>query len=137
MSDDQKFALIVGCVLRKDGKYLLVQEKKPDVYGKWNLPAGHVDSGETIEQAATREVFEETGYVVETTSEIFVEQAPEKGREFHVFTANIIKGELVFPKDELLDAQWFTLNEIYGMQAAGTLRSTWMIRAVEASLKLS
>ncbi|HJP96081.1 MAG TPA: NUDIX domain-containing protein [Candidatus Saccharimonadales bacterium] len=133
MSDSQTFTRIAGCVLQRGDRYLLVQEKKPDVYGKWNLPAGHVDPGETPEQAAVREVSEETGYAVEATREVLVEQAPEKGREFHVFAANITGGELAFAKDELLDAQWFALDKIYAMQAAGALRNDWMVRAIEAS----
>lgn len=57
--------VVAGCVIKKDGNYLLVQERQPKVYGKWNLPAGHVDKDETIEQAAVREAKEETGYEVE------------------------------------------------------------------------
>ena len=34
--------IIVGGIIEKDGKVLMVQEKKKMCYGKWNLPAGHV-----------------------------------------------------------------------------------------------
>jgi 8-oxo-dGTP pyrophosphatase MutT (NUDIX family) len=131
MPNNQTFKLIAGCVIAEGDKYLLVQEKKPDVYGKWNLPAGHVDPGETPGQAAIREAFEETGFTVELDREVLVEQAPEKGREFHAFSARIREGELVIPEDELLAAAWFTLDEIYAMQKAGELRNDWMVRAIK------
>lgn len=128
--------LIAGCVIAKDGKYLLVQEKKPDVYGKWNLPAGHVDPGENIGQAAVREALEETGFTVELGREVLVEQSPEKGREFHAFSATIAGGELAVPEDEVLAADWFSLEEIYAMQQAGELRNDWMVRAIQNSVKI-
>lgn len=46
--------IVAGCLLMKDGKYLLVQEKRKKVHGLWNLPAGYTDKGETIQQAAVR-----------------------------------------------------------------------------------
>ena len=59
--------IIVGGVLEKDGKYLLVQEAQEKCYGKWNLPAGHLDPNETIIEAAKREIKEESGLDVELT----------------------------------------------------------------------
>ena len=35
--------VIVGGIIEKDGKYLLVQEAKSKCYKKWNFPAGHLD----------------------------------------------------------------------------------------------
>jgi 8-oxo-dGTP pyrophosphatase MutT (NUDIX family) len=53
---------IAGCVIRDTyGRFLLVQERLEKVYGKWNMPAGHVEAGETIKAAAIRETKEETG----------------------------------------------------------------------------
>ena len=40
--------VIVGGVIEKDGKFLLVQEAKEKCRGKWNIPAGHLDPNETI-----------------------------------------------------------------------------------------
>lgn len=53
--------IITGGIIEKDGKFLLVQEAKEKVYGKWNIPAGHLDFNETIFEGAKREIFEETG----------------------------------------------------------------------------
>ena len=42
--------VIVGGVIEKDGKYLLVQEAKEKCYQKWNIPAGHLDFNESIKE---------------------------------------------------------------------------------------
>ena len=60
-------AIICGGVVEKDGKYLLVQESKAKCYGKWCLPAGHLDVGETLFEGAIREIKEETNCDVELT----------------------------------------------------------------------
>lgn len=46
--------VIVGGVVEKDGKFLLVQESKEKCRGKWNIPAGHLDPNETIFDGAKR-----------------------------------------------------------------------------------
>lgn len=48
--------VIVGCLIERDGKYLFIQEG-----GKWNMPAGWLEMGETPEAGAIREAGEETG----------------------------------------------------------------------------
>ena len=58
-------AYVAGCIVEKDGKFLMIKEKKRDFYGQYNLPSGAVEEGESITEAAIREVEEETGYEVE------------------------------------------------------------------------
>jgi len=66
--------VVAACVIRdKSGKYLLVQEAQPKVYGLWNLAAGHVDKGESIEKAAVREAKEETGLDVRSTNSLTID----------------------------------------------------------------
>ncbi len=59
--------VFVGCVVNSDDKVLLVNRREKQLLeadGKWELPGGKLDFGETIQQAVEREVFEETGYKV-------------------------------------------------------------------------
>lgn len=123
-----KISVVAGVVIKKDGKYLLVQEKQPHVYGLWNFPAGRVEVGDTLEQTAIKEAREETGYDVELIRklEIFQESATKEVR--HAFSAKIIGGDLKYPKDEILNARWFTFEEIQGMK--DKLRSGWIIGAI-------
>jgi ADP-ribose pyrophosphatase YjhB (NUDIX family) len=54
----------VSTVVHHDGKVLLVERSKPPWQGLWSLPGGHVEWGETLREAAVREVLEETGVTV-------------------------------------------------------------------------
>ena len=51
----------VGCVIVQDERVLLVRRKKPPNQGLLAIPGGKVEYGETLEQAAMREMLEETG----------------------------------------------------------------------------
>lgn len=123
--------VVAACVIRNEkGQYLLVQEAQPKVYGLWNLPAGHVDKGEIIRDAAVREAKEETGYDVELLSKIDVyhEEIEEPVR--HAFKARIIGGEKGASTDEILDVRWFSYSEIVGLNEAGKLRVDWIYDAI-------
>jgi 8-oxo-dGTP diphosphatase len=55
-------ALAADCVVfDRQGRLLLIRRKNPPFQGQYALPGGFVDYGETTEQAAIRELFEETG----------------------------------------------------------------------------
>jgi 8-oxo-dGTP diphosphatase len=51
-------------VLDEEGALLLVRESKASARGRWSLPAGRLEAGESLREAAAREAFEETGLVV-------------------------------------------------------------------------
>lgn len=110
--------IIVGGVVEKDGKYLLVQEAKEKCRGKWNTPAGHLDPNETIFEGAKREIREESGYEVELTGLANIGNRVLPDDEFIgiIFSAKVIGGELKIDPAEILDAKWFTYGEILAMQ---------------------
>lgn len=124
--------IVCGVVVEKNEKYLLVQEKQPKAYGKWNLPAGKVDARESLEQAAIREAKEECGYDVELAAHVLTLHQATELPVLHAFTGRIIGGTLRFPPDEILDAQWFSYDEI---KAIGKdLRNPeYILGAIEAS----
>ncbi|MEM1401144.1 MAG: NUDIX hydrolase [Pseudomonadota bacterium] len=64
-SDERRPLVGVGVVVFRDGQVLLVKRGKPPRQGTWALPGGRQEWGETIFQAACREVAEETGLVIE------------------------------------------------------------------------
>jgi ADP-ribose pyrophosphatase YjhB (NUDIX family) len=51
----------VGGVVIRAGKVLLIRRGKPPLMGRWSIPGGTVEAGETLEQALVREMEEETG----------------------------------------------------------------------------
>ncbi|MYJ71973.1 MAG: NUDIX hydrolase [Rhodospirillaceae bacterium] len=51
----------VGVVVWKDGNVLLIRRGKSPMRGRWSLPGGRQELGETVREAAVREVREETG----------------------------------------------------------------------------
>lgn len=112
--------ITVGALVEKDGKILLVQEAKESVRGLWNFPAGILDPPEDVRDGATREVKEETGFDVKLDSLIGIYQnSPSSVNNFmriHFrFKASIVSGKLKVPKNEILDAKWFTPKEILAM----------------------
>ena len=127
-------SIICGVVLEQDGKYLLVQEKQPKFYKKWHLPAGRVDEGETLEQAAVREAKEECGYDVELESHVFTQQVVVESPVLHAYKATIVGGELAFPEDEILDARWFSYEDSLSNKVE--LRSPdYILGAIDAARK--
>lgn len=54
----------VGAVVVKDGRVLLIRRGKEPLRGRWLVPGGTVEYGETLEEGIVREVMEETGVTV-------------------------------------------------------------------------
>ena len=124
---DKPMPVIVGGVVEKDGKYLLVQEAQEKCRGKWNLPAGHLDPNETIFDAAKREVKEECGLDVELTGICQIGNKKPENDIFVsvIFSTKVLGGGIKFNPDEILDAKWFTYEEILVMK--DQLRDTRLI----------
>ncbi len=109
--------LSVGAIIKKDDKYLLVDRKK--FPPGWACPAGHVDEGETPEQAMIREVEEETGLTVKKYKLILHEYSAEnicsrgvKGHDFFVYEITAWQGGVRLNKEEHLNISWFTAEEM-------------------------
>jgi ADP-ribose pyrophosphatase YjhB (NUDIX family) len=60
--------ILVGCVVTCADKLLLSQRALEPSRGLWALPAGFLESGESLEEGATRELMEETGIQVDATT---------------------------------------------------------------------
>lgn len=122
----EKAAVVSACLIKKDNKYLLVQEAQQKAYGLWNLPAGHVDKGEKIREAAVREAKEETGYDVHLIKEIVILHEEATNAVKHIFSADIIGGEISFKADEILDVKWLTFEEVKTINDNKKIRRPWV-----------
>ena len=106
-----------GCLFNQEGKVLL--QKRGDS-GKWGFPGGAVELGETPEQAAVRELKEETGLDVEIESFIGIYTDPNmrysNGDEAHsiciVYKLKAVGGELTCDDLETIGLQYFSIDEL-------------------------
>jgi ADP-ribose pyrophosphatase YjhB (NUDIX family) len=112
----------VLAVVRRDGRLLLVRRRNPPDAGKWGFPGGAQELGETVAEAALRELAEETGVVAEPARVIdvvdFIEKDDEDRVRFHYALIAVLmewrEGEGVAADD--IDAlAWVTRGEIEGL----------------------
>ena len=119
--------VIVGGIIEKNGKYLLVQEAKKKCYEKWNFLAGHLDFNESLEQGAVREIKEETGCDVELDGVCYIANRILEDDLFVmiVFNAKLIKENIEYDTEEILDVKWFDYDEIVNKMDS-MLRGTYV-----------
>ena len=88
-------------VFDAQGRVLLVERGQPPAAGRWTVPGGKLERGETLAQAVAREVREETGLVVEVGPLACV--AESIGDDFHYvildYLARVIGGALAAGSD--------------------------------------
>lgn len=87
----------------------MVQEGKPDVVGRWNLPGGHVERGEAVTAAGIREVREETGLEAQLSSLVGVVVSP--GAIRFVIRGNVVSGHEI-PGHDILAIRRFPQEEM-------------------------
>ena len=106
--------VIVGGIIEKEGKVLLVQEKQDECYGKWNIPAGHLDCNESIIEGAKREIKEETGCDVELTGVANIANRVLENDIFVqiTFVGKIINETVKIDPEEILDVKWFDIDDV-------------------------
>jgi ADP-ribose pyrophosphatase YjhB (NUDIX family) len=110
--------IVVLTVVQHEDRFLFVEEAKERVRGKWNLPGGRVEPGESLLEAAVRETEEEAGLSVELLGLLSVDQrlaqipnAPDSMR--FVFKARALSHQLKLHADEhSLRAAWLAPNEL-------------------------
>lgn len=103
--------IIAGCIIERDGKYLLCQRAIPPRPGTWTLPAGFMESGETTEDAALREVWEETGVRADILCPYSIFSVPRISEVYIIFRASVIEETGSFGP-ETLDYRFFAPDEI-------------------------
>lgn len=109
--------IIVGGIIEKEDKILMVKEAKKKCYGKWNFPAGHLEDGETIFEGAIREIFEETGCKVELTNMLPIINDEYENDTFIVITflAKLLEEKVGFNSEEILETKWIKKEELKAM----------------------
>lgn len=123
----------VGGIVFKDGKVLLIKRGSQPSYGKWSIPGGLVEVGETVADACVREVFEETGLVVKVKELVDVVdyiEYDEDGRvRFHYVIVDFLVepvGGVLKAGADALDARFVWLTELKGYELTRTARELFI-----------
>ena len=120
----------VACVVQAQGKFLVVEET---INGKatWNQPAGHLEADETLVEAATRELYEETGICAQPQTFIRMHQwiAPDKTPFLRfLFSIDLDEQLPTTPHDSDIDrCLWLDAQEIVN---ADNLRSPLVAESI-------
>ncbi|RMB60181.1 NUDIX domain-containing protein [Tessaracoccus antarcticus] len=112
---DESVVQAVGVVITDGaGRVVLVKRGKEPQRGRWSVPGGSVEPGESLQEAAAREAWEETGLRVLIGRELWNLRSPTAdGRmfEIHDFAATVISGDLV-AGDDADDARWVHSDDL-------------------------
>jgi 8-oxo-dGTP pyrophosphatase MutT (NUDIX family) len=107
--------IVVGVAVVRDGKLLMVQENKEKCRGQWNFPAGHLDAGETLFEAAKREAKEETGYDIELTGLVAIISRGESHPQLIFFSGDVVGGDIEYDLEEIMDVKWIPFEDLGSM----------------------
>jgi 8-oxo-dGTP diphosphatase len=95
--------LMVDVIIPSERGVVLIRRGNDPFEGRWALPGGFVEVGETLEEAAYREAAEETGLAVEVARLVGVYSDPERDPRGHnvsvAFLARVLSGYLVAATD--------------------------------------
>ena len=120
---NKKVGVGFGVFLKKGNKILLgkrhIDPKKADSElhgeGTWTMPGGKLEYGETFEEGAAREVFEETGITLKKVKVICINN--DKNEYAHFVTIGLFSEDFrgepkVMEPDEITEWRWFDLNNL-------------------------
>ena len=114
------FTKVAFTYLTQKDKILMLQEGGKRARGLWSIPGGHVDEGESFEQAAMREAMEESGYEIaieKTIYESLISDTDYKGTlgdtdqiEIVIYKGIIAGGKMQID-EQALDLKWISKEE--------------------------
>lgn len=119
----------VGAIVIEENKVLLVRRGHAPLRGRWSIPGGAVNAGERLEEAACRELLEETGLRGEALflAAVFERVMPDAqgAVEYHYVLIDYVFraiGGAAKPGDDADELGWFTLDEANALEMTpGTL----------------
>ncbi|XP_021770362.1 nudix hydrolase 23, chloroplastic-like [Chenopodium quinoa] len=109
--DYQNPKMVVGCLIEHENKILLCKRNIQPSYGRWTLPAGFMEMGESAAEGAIRETQEEAGAEVEVLSPFAQLDIPLIGQTYIIFLAKLKKPHFS-PGPESIECKLFELSEI-------------------------
>lgn len=118
MSQTKHPVVGIGAIVFHENSILLVKRKNPPCANEWAIPGGRIHPGETLQDAAEREILEETGIKIKAGKPVFSFDLIEKDSNdkllFHYvivdLEAQYIEG-IPQADDDALDAAWINCNQ--------------------------
>ena len=115
----------MGAVVFKEDKVLLVLRGKPPAEKQWSIPGGCVELGETLQEAAEREIAEEAGIVIQAKKPIYTFDVIERDENGHIrfhyvivdLAADYVNGELR-AGDDAVDVSWVSLKDLKNLNVS-------------------
>ena len=103
--------IICGTLPVKDGSVLLCKRAIEPRYGKWTLPGGFLENGETVSQGAFRETLEETDTEVKMGDLYSIFNVPQINQVYMLYMAEVVY-EDYSSTSESLEVKFFNEEEI-------------------------
>jgi len=122
----QRPEVAVGAVVVHDACLLLVLRGRGVAVGKWSLPGGRVEFGETLADAVVREVREETGITVDVDGLAgWVERTGRDPEPYHFVILDFFCRPTIVSapaaRDDAVDARWVPVGEVAAYDLADGL----------------
>jgi ADP-ribose pyrophosphatase len=129
MTNPVRPVVSVGAVVFKNNAVLLVKRKNPPCQDEWAIPGGKVQTGETLQQAAEREILEETGITILAKDSIYtfdlIESDENNNILFHYviidLEADYLSGNIQ-ASDDALEACWASNDDARNMNINNSTR---------------
>ena len=103
--------VVVGCLVERDDEVLLCRRAIEPAHGKWTVPAGFLELGETLAAGAARETREEAGAQVEVVAPHSHLDLTHIGQHYAMFRARLTAPD-VAPGVESLECAWVRRQDI-------------------------
>ena len=103
--------IVVGCIPEMDDKILFCRRAIEPCYGKWTLPAGYLENGETVSAGARRETLEEAHARVEILAPYALYNIPYVSQIYLMFRSRLMDRDFG-PGEESLEVALFSETEI-------------------------
>lgn len=109
--------LAVGAVVLDADRLLLVRRGRGPAAGEWSVPGGRVEPGETLAEAVTRELREETGVEAVCGPLLFWAERFDDDAHYVIldFEATLVGDDQVVAGDDAAEAAWVDLHEVAEM----------------------
>lgn len=104
-------------ICKRDGRILYVRKPK----SKWALPGGKIEMGETPEQAAVRELREETG--LQNLDLVYLNEYEKDDVTHYIFMAIISSSAKPEPQNEIAACKWSSVKNVSDLNVSAATKS--------------